>query len=162
MKKRTAVHKDKQVIKMKSKSRATFLGMVSGKNSEAALKTARVVYETYRVTKVLFDGVVTGYSEKFRAPYSRRNYRVYGIPKRKLPGETLTIEEDRMGNITITSNQDPGSVFLQFQGDKELIYDLLRKGERNDLDNGWKVQIKGNEPRASIIGELWDAQNGIR
>ena len=148
---------------MRLKPGELFVGDVSGKTSEAALKTARIAYEKYRITRVIFDGIISGYSKKFRVSYSRRNYKVYGVikqPKRKI--ELLTIEEDSMGNIIITSNQDSGSVFLQFEGDKELIYDLLRKGERKDLDNGWKVQIKGNEPRASIIGELWEAQNGGR
>lgn len=146
---------------MRLKSGELFVGDVSGKNSESALKTARVAYGDYRITRVIFDGISSGYSEKFRVSYSMRMYKVYGIPKQpKSKVELLTIEEDRMGNITITSNQNPGSVFLQFEGDKQLIYDLLRKGERKDLDNGWKVQIKGNEPRASIIDELWEAQNG--
>jgi len=49
-------------MRLKSEARAPFIGLVSGKNSDAALKTARGVYEKYRVTKVLFDGVVSGYS----------------------------------------------------------------------------------------------------
>ncbi len=145
---------------MRLKPGELFVGWVSGKNSAAALKTARVAYGTYRITRVYFENVTSGYSEKFQVPYSRRDYKVYGVPKEKDMVEIITIEEDRMGNISITTNTEPGSVFLQFESDKELIYDLLRKGERKDLDNGWKVQIKGNEPRASIIGELWEAQNG--
>lgn len=73
--------------------------------------------------------------------------------------EEFTINEDHMGFITITSDREQGSVFLQSDLDKELIYDLLKSKERKDLDNGWSVTIRGDEPRASIIGEIWEAQN---
>lgn len=145
---------------MRMKPGELFVGWVSGKNSAAALKTARVAYGDYRITRVYFENVTSGFSEKFRIPYSRRNYKVFGVPNSKAKVEILTIEEDRMGNITITNNQDPNSVFLQFQSDKEAIYDILRPSEKQELMQGWSVHIKGNEPRASIIGELWESQNG--
>jgi uncharacterized membrane protein (UPF0127 family) len=67
------------------------------------------------------------------------------------------IETDRMGNIIITCSSDPSKdVFLQFESDKILIYDLLRKGERKDLDAGWPIRIKRREPRASVLDELWE------
>jgi len=68
------------------------------------------------------------------------------------------LETDRMGNIIITRSDDPGKdVFLQFESDKTLVYDLLKKGEKKDLDAGWKVKIKRSEPRASILDELWES-----
>jgi len=68
------------------------------------------------------------------------------------------IDIDRMGNIIITRSYDPGKdVFLQFESDKALVYDLLRKGEKKDLDAGWPIRIKRSEPRASTLDELWQS-----
>jgi len=68
------------------------------------------------------------------------------------------LETDRMGNIIVTRADVPGKdVFLQFESDKELIYDLLKKGERKDLDAGWKVRLRQSEPRASTLNELWES-----
>ncbi|MDD5501229.1 MAG: hypothetical protein PHH57_06060, partial [Candidatus Omnitrophica bacterium] len=68
------------------------------------------------------------------------------------------IETDRMGNIIITCSGDPGKdVFLQFESDKALIYDLLRKGEKKDLDAGWPIRLERSEPRASVLDELWES-----
>jgi len=68
------------------------------------------------------------------------------------------IETDRMGNIIITRTDAPGKdVFLQFESDKSLVYDLLKKGERRDLGAGWEIRIKRSEPRASILDELWES-----
>ncbi len=68
------------------------------------------------------------------------------------------IETDRMGNIIITRSDDPcKDVFLQSESDKELVYGMLRKGERKDLDAGWEITIKRSEPRASILDELWES-----
>ncbi|MDD4986604.1 MAG: DUF192 domain-containing protein [Dehalococcoidales bacterium] len=67
------------------------------------------------------------------------------------------LDRDRMGNIIITRSDGPKKdVFLQFESDKELIYDLLKKAEKKDLDAGWKVKIKRSEPRASVLDELWE------
>jgi len=75
------------------------------------------------------------------------------------PGSTAAkyeIEMDRMGNIIITRSDDPGKdVFLQFESDKTLVYELLKKDEKKDLDAGWKIRLKRSEPRASILDELW-------
>jgi len=77
------------------------------------------------------------------------------LPQTRLIGK-FTLRMERMGNIIITHNKRPGqSVFLQFESDKELVYDLLRKSERKDLDAGWNIEIKDTEPRASILNELW-------
>jgi uncharacterized membrane protein (UPF0127 family) len=68
------------------------------------------------------------------------------------------IETDRMGNIIITRTDYPGKdIFLQFESDKALVHDLLKKGERKDLDAGWEVKVKRSEPRASILDELWES-----
>lgn len=67
------------------------------------------------------------------------------------------LETDRMGNIIITRTDEPGNdIFLQFESDKDLVYDLLKKNEKKDLNAGWKVRIKRTEPRASILNEFWD------
>ena len=69
---------------------------------------------------------------------------------------------DRMGNIIITHSEHPGkSVFLQFESDKDLIYDVLRKSEKAELDKGWNVEVMESEPRASILQELWETSVGI-
>jgi uncharacterized membrane protein (UPF0127 family) len=76
----------------------------------------------------------------------------------KQPTVQYEIETDRMGNIIITSTDDPGKdVFLQFESDKSLVYGLLKKEEREDLDAGWEVKVKRSEPRASILNELWES-----
>jgi len=68
------------------------------------------------------------------------------------------LETDRMGNIIITRSDDPNKgVFLQFESDRALVYDLLKKGEGKDLDAGWKIKIKRSEPRVSILDELWES-----
>ena len=74
------------------------------------------------------------------------------------PTEKYEMEMDRMGNIIIIRADNPGKdVFLQFESDKALVYDLLKKVEKRDLDAGWKVKIKRSEPRASILDELWES-----
>ncbi|MDD4985475.1 MAG: DUF192 domain-containing protein [Dehalococcoidales bacterium] len=76
------------------------------------------------------------------------------LPQTK-PFGKFTLRMDRMGNITITHDKRPGqSVFLQFESDKELVFDLLKKPERKDLEAGWNIEIKDTEPRASILNEL--------
>jgi len=76
----------------------------------------------------------------------------------KQPTNQYEIETDRMGNIIITRTDYPGKdVFLQFEADRDLVYGLLRKGERKDLDAGWEVRIKRSEPRASTLDELWQS-----
>jgi len=78
------------------------------------------------------------------------------------PFGKFTLRMDRMGNITIAHNKRPSqSVFLQFESDQELVYDLLRKSERKDLDAGWNIEIKDTEPRASILNELWETSSGL-
>ncbi|AQU05316.1 hypothetical protein B1778_00825 [Dehalococcoides mccartyi] len=68
------------------------------------------------------------------------------------------LETDRMGNTIITRSDDPKKgVFLQFESDKTLVYDLLKKGEKKDLDVGWKIKIRRSEPRASILDALWES-----
>ena len=82
------------------------------------------------------------------------------LPQTRLVGK-FTIRMDRMGNIIITHDKRPGqSVFLQFESDKVLVYDLLRKSERADLDAGWNIEIEDIEPRASILNELWETSCG--
>jgi uncharacterized membrane protein (UPF0127 family) len=67
------------------------------------------------------------------------------------------IQTDRMGDIIITRPHEPGkSVFLQFEADREIVYEILKKPERDELDKGWEVEIEDSEPRASTLQELWD------
>lgn len=68
------------------------------------------------------------------------------------------INTDRIGNIIITRSDDPNKdVFLQFESDKDLVYGLLKKGEKKELDAGWEIKIKRSEPRASTLDELWES-----
>jgi uncharacterized membrane protein (UPF0127 family) len=68
------------------------------------------------------------------------------------------IKTDRLGNLLITHNLRPGKdIYLQFESDKELVYSLLRRGEKKDLDAGWPVEILESEPRAGTLEELWEA-----
>lgn len=81
------------------------------------------------------------------------------LPQTKLIGRFI-IRMDRVGNIIITHSKHPGrSVFLQFESDKDLVKDLLRKSERTELDKGWNIEIKDIEPRASILNELWETSS---
>ena len=73
-------------------------------------------------------------------------------------GSQYVIRQDRLGNLIITRTDDPGKdVFLQFEADKELVYSLLKRGEKRALDAGWEVKIKRSEPRSSLLDELWEA-----
>jgi len=103
----------------------------------------------------IVKNVVAGIEpEKKPLLYGPRGERL--LPHTK-PAE-YEIETDRMGNIIITCSNDPGKdVFLQFESDKAFIYDLLRKGEKKDLDAGWPIRIKRTEPRASVLDELWQS-----
>jgi len=76
---------------------------------------------------------------------------------RKKENGKFQIKTDRLGNLVITHNLRPGQdIFLQFESDKELVYSLLRRGEKKDLDAGWPVEILENEPRAGTLEELWE------
>jgi len=78
------------------------------------------------------------------------------LPQTKARKE-YEIRMDRQGNIVVTHDEQPQrNVFLQFESDKKLVYDLLKKNEIKDLENGWPVRIKDTEPRASILSELWE------
>ncbi len=78
------------------------------------------------------------------------------LPQIRASGKFI-LKMDRPGNIIITHTERPcRSVFLQFEADKELVYDLLRKPERQDLEAGWPLEIMDTEPRASILDELWE------
>jgi len=94
-------------------------------------------------------------TEKKSLLYGPRGERL--LPQTKSAAR-YEIETDRMGNIIITRSDDPGKdVFLQFESDKELVYGMLQKGERKDLDAGWPIRIKRTEPRASTLDELWES-----
>jgi hypothetical protein len=82
------------------------------------------------------------------------------LPATKRAG-LFAIKMDRMGNIIVTHTERSGDVFLQFEADKDVVYDILKKSERKDLDAGWNVEIKDIEPRASILQELWDSSANI-
>jgi uncharacterized membrane protein (UPF0127 family) len=76
---------------------------------------------------------------------------------RKKENGKFQIKTDRLGNLVITHNLRPNQdIFLQFESDKELVYSLLRRGEKKDLDAGWPVEILDSEPRASTLEELWE------
>ncbi len=67
------------------------------------------------------------------------------------------IERDRLGSIVVKRTDQPGkSVYLQFESDRDLIREILKPAEKRDLDNGWPVEVKPDEPRASVLCELWE------
>ncbi len=104
----------------------------------------------------IVKNVVSGAIEPEKKPvlYGPRGERL--LPQTRSVAR-YEIETDRMGNIIITRSDDPTKdVLLQFESDRALIYDLLRKGEKKDLDAGWPICIKRSEPRASVLDELWE------
>jgi uncharacterized membrane protein (UPF0127 family) len=84
------------------------------------------------------------------------------LPQTAVKGKYI-LKMDRIGNMLITHSLHPGkNVFLQFESDKEIALELLRRGERKDLEAGWPVEIVDNQPRESILDELWECQNRTR
>jgi len=105
----------------------------------------------------IVKNVVAGTIEPEKKPvlYGPRGERL--LPQTR-GAANYEIETDRMGNIIVTRSDDPGKdVFLQFESDKTLVYDLLKKGEKKDMDAGWPIRIKRSEPRASTLDELWQS-----
>jgi len=84
---------------------------------------------------------------------------IYGPRGELLPstkkGGSFVISHDYMGNLVITHTDRPGDIFLQFEPDRQLVYDILKKWELKEVEKGWSVQVKDTEPRASILDELW-------
>ena len=76
------------------------------------------------------------------------------LPATKKAG-SFVIGHDYMGNLIITHTERPGDVFLQFEADRQVVYDILQKWELKEVEKGWSVQVKDMEPRASILDELW-------
>jgi uncharacterized membrane protein (UPF0127 family) len=72
-------------------------------------------------------------------------------------GGSFVIGHDYMGNLIITHTERTGEIFLQFESDRQSVYDLLKKWELKEVEKGWSVQIKDTEPRASILDEMWKA-----
>ncbi len=65
------------------------------------------------------------------------------------------IDKDNMGNIIISNDTDNKTIFFQFESDTEAVEDLLRKNEKINLNDGYTIDIKYNEPRASCIEEYF-------
>ncbi len=80
----------------------------------------------------------------------------------KKSNEYFSIEEDRMGNITLSHSKEVGDVFFQFEADKEAIYDLLRPSEREELNDGYSVDIPDDQARASVLQELFEISDSQR
>ena len=96
------------------------------------------------------------FSEETKEPQLLASNRKKDHTCKKENGK-FRIKTDRMGNLIITHSQRPGKdIFLQFESDKELVYSLLRRGEKKDLDAGWPVEILESEPRAGTLEELWE------
>jgi hypothetical protein len=69
------------------------------------------------------------------------------------------IRMDKIGNIQIThSRVNDFDVFLQSESDKDLIFDILKLSEKEDLEKGYALFINEFEPRAHIITEIGEAQ----
>ena len=113
---------------------------------------------------LLVGGLAIGIVKKAFAP-REEEVKLYGPRGERLLPQTSAskdgayiIERDRMGNIIITCTSHPvESVFLQMEADKELVYDILSEEEREDLDNGWRVTVNVDEPRSSVLSEIWDS-----
>ena len=81
-----------------------------------------------------------------------------GSRRRKNPvSKPFLITMDRQGNITI--KHDHGSKFLQFESDKDLVFDILKKSENDDLLRGWPITVFSTQPRASILEGLFSSKN---
>ena len=78
------------------------------------------------------------------------------LPATKKVGSFI-IAHDYMGNLIITHTERTGEIFLQFESDRQTVYDILKKWELKEVEKGWSVQIKDTEPRASILAELWES-----
>ncbi len=105
------------------------------------------------VIGILVVGLV---KDLMKGELGERQERPTLLPQTRPKGKFI-IERDRIGSVVITRPGEPGrSVYLQFEADRELIYDILRKSEREDLDRGWTVAVKDSEPRASTLQELWE------
>ena len=72
----------------------------------------------------------------------------------------FTIDEDRMGFITLSHSNSKKTAFFQAESDTDAIKDLLTKTEKDDLESGGIVEIQDFEPRASVLSELWEASGG--
>jgi uncharacterized membrane protein (UPF0127 family) len=70
---------------------------------------------------------------------------------------SFVIGHDYMGNLIITHTERTGEIFLQFESDRQIVYDILKKWELKEVEKGWSVQVKDTEPRASILDELWES-----
>jgi len=78
------------------------------------------------------------------------------LPRTKPIGR-YSIRMYHIGNVIVTHTERPGrSIFLQFESDKELVFGLLKKPERTELDKGWSIEITDTDPRSSILNELWE------
>ncbi len=108
-----------------------------------------------KMGKIMADAV---FPKKRSVLYGPRGERL--LPQTRGKGK-FVLKPDRMGNIIMTHTERTGDVFLQFESDKELVYGLLRKGERKDLDAGWLIEIQDTEPRASILDELWESSSHL-
>jgi hypothetical protein len=64
------------------------------------------------------------------------------------------ISMDRQGNLHISNYES--TIFLQSESDKELIFDILKKGEKESVMSGWDVAIPYSQPRASILEEVFE------
>jgi len=92
-------------------------------------------------------------SEMFQNDYLRKGDPAWG--HRQNPA-VFQVQEDKRGDLTITVPDEPSkSVFLQPEDDKQLIFEILRGDEPDDLSNGYKIEIPANEPRASVLQEIW-------
>ena len=139
--------------------------------------SAMTTFMEFAVMGVFMVGMVKTLAKGMFGPEEKKEVTIGGEKYQVMPGKSRALREllpqilpsqgrtkgkfvirmDRMGDIIVTHTGEPKrSVFLQFESDKDLVYDILRKAEREELDKGWNVEIADTEPRASILQELWE------
>ncbi len=110
---------------------------------------------------VVMVGVLLGKMGKAILGKPKEKPLIYGPRGELLPatkkGGSFVIGHDYMGNLIITHTERTGEIFLQFESSRQLVYDILKKWELKEVENGWSVQVKDTEPRASILDELWES-----
>ena len=102
-------------------------------------------------------GWIRDLGEKEKKDFETGFWLTLGAHRKRAPAGEFQIGRDRYGAIVITRSDEPKkSVYLQFDVDQKLVLDLLTEKERRDLEEGRSVVIRDNEPRASILEELWE------
>jgi hypothetical protein len=74
-------------------------------------------------------------------------------------GASFLLQQNSWGHITLTNLSTGKNVYFQAQSDVEAVHGMLKKGEIRDLQEGYTVEIKAKEPRASTFSEYFGSSN---